>query len=91
VERDFVTVILDDAWRIDRRPDLLQPRRTGREQLGEEERRKNCSNAQTRTMCPFPPCGGRLGWGVMQRCGPDDWRSVERARLSPRYPPSSFG
>jgi hypothetical protein len=26
----------------------------------------------------------------MQRCGFEDWRFVERARLSPRYPPSSF-
>jgi hypothetical protein len=39
---------------------------------------------------PFPPCGGRLGWGVMQRCGFDVLRSIERARLSPRHPPSSY-
>jgi len=29
--------------------------------------------------------------GVMQRCGLDILRSRERARLKPRYPPSSFG
>jgi len=28
--------------------------------------------------------------GVMQCCGPAIWRSYKRARLSPRYPPSSF-
>jgi hypothetical protein len=28
---------------------------------------------------------------AMQRCGPSNWRSIERARLSSRYPPSSFG
>jgi len=27
----------------------------------------------------------------MQRCGFGSWRSGERARLPPRYPPSSFG
>jgi len=27
----------------------------------------------------------------MQRYGHDEWRSIERVRLSARYPPSSFG
>jgi len=44
-----------------------------------------------RNQNPFPPCGGRSGWGVMQRSALDEWRSVERARLSARYPPSTPG
>jgi hypothetical protein len=37
VERDGMLVILDDARRVDRRPDLLQPRRARRQQQREEE------------------------------------------------------
>ncbi len=37
VERGFVTVIFDDPRLVHRRPDLLQPRRTGSEQQRQED------------------------------------------------------